>query len=443
MANEKVAHPEHQVALIADLIRLNAKTPGALTRNYYRENGRFSESAWQRYFPKFNDFLAAAGIERNPEPETNEIAGDTWNITLPKTRICTLEQLLDYCKVDLSCWEVERFVVNKWEVGAKNNDDKLTVEPLFQVKATLKKRVEIIAVRKEIESLKEAAKLAARVPAKIVRPVIVSGNMLEINIPDPHFGKLAWPAETGHEPYDVKIAQRIYMRALETLLHRVKGHKFDQVVFVVGNDLFNSDDIENRTTKGTIVSTDGRYHKTFYKVRHTITDAIERLRQVAPVKVYMVPGNHDNLSVWHLGDSLECYFAKYHDVEIDNTPRYRKYHQFGQVMLLFTHGDKGKREDFPLLMATEMPHMFGETKFRETHTGHIHQTRTQEFHGVRVRILPALCPPDAWHSENGFVGNLRSAEGYIWNKDEGLIGMVFHCDDAHEPVVTRREIVKQ
>src|SRR6185437_7298527 len=129
--------------------------------------------------------------------------------------------------------------------------------------------------------------------------------------------------------------------------------------------------------------------------------AIEKLRQIAPVKVVIVSGNHDQLSCWHLGDSLECYFHNYTDVEIDNLPRQRKYHQFGNVMVMFTHGHKGKRQDYPLLMATEQPQMFGSTKFRECHTGHNHMTKLDEQHGVRVRVLPALCAPDDWLATNG------------------------------------------
>jgi hypothetical protein len=86
--------------------------------------------------------------------------------------------------------------------------------------------------------------------------------------------------------------------------------------------------------------------------------------------VKMVPGNHDTLSTWCLGHSLECWFHATPDVMIDNEPRNRKYHQFGQVILMFTHGDKGKRPNYPLVMATEQPQMFGATVHREAHTGH-------------------------------------------------------------------------
>jgi predicted phosphodiesterase len=250
--------------------------------------------------------------------------------------------------------------------------------------------------------------------------------MLEINLPDSHFGKLAWGIETGYGNYDVKIAEKIYWEALETLLSRVAHHKFSSVLYVVGNDLINADDIEGRTTGGTYVSSDARYHKTFAAVRTVMINSIERLRQVAPVKVVIVSGNHDQLSCWHLGDSLECFFNKYKDVEIDNLPRARKYHQHGNVMLMLCHGHKGKRDDYPLLMATEQSKMFGETKFRECHTGHIHKTKLDEQHGVRVRILPALTEVDDWLATNGFVGNLRNAEAYVWSAEEGLIEQVYY-----------------
>lgn len=425
--------------LIEDL-QVLYNSNGSVSRNFYRANGKYSESEWQEYFATWADFLDAAGLTESDTPsETNEISGDSWTITLPRTRIHTLEELLDYCKVDLAIWDVDHFVVNKWEVAAKDASKTLQVEPLYQVKAWLKKKVHIVAAKRELEILKEIAKKSAPAPEPVKRPVArANGNILEINIPDIHFGKLAWHLETGYQNYDRGIAEEVYKRALENLLDRVSHFKFDEVLFIVGNDLFNSDDPEYRTTSGTIVTTDGRYQKTMYKVRELMVQSIERLRKIAPVRVMMVYGNHDQTSVWHLGDSLECYFHNYNDVMIENVPTYRKYFQWGKVMLMFTHGDKAKREDYPLLMATEQPQMFGSTKWREAHTGHLHHTKVNEHHGVRVRILPALCPPDDWHAENGYVGNLRSAEAYVWNREEGLVAQVYYNDDAF-PIVEDRQ----
>lgn len=443
-------YPSRRV-LIADLKQVIKKHgESKITRNFYRANGQYKEAHWERYFTNFTKFLEAAGYtEDKPEPKQKPIPPETIEVEDNKmkfnlvSRIQSLDDLIKHFKVDTSVWEVERFIANKWEMGFTIGEDFRKIAdqiPLYQVKASFTKRKNIVDAKAEIESLKEDAKRSAREPRPVVRSIIRSGNMLEVNIPDAHFGKLAWGVETRFENYDTKIAEQIFLRALETLLERVKGYHFDQVLFVVGNDLFNSDDVEGRTTKGTSVTTDGRYHKTFYKVRKTITRCIERLREIAPVKVLMVSGNHDDLSVWHLGDSLECYFAKYPDVEIENTPTHYKYHQHGKVMLMFTHGDKGKRTQYPQLMAREQPEMWGSTQFRECHTGHTHMTKVDEQYGCRIRVLPALCPPDDWHSENGFVGNLRNAEAYVWNKDEGLVNIAFYNDDSQPLITTEREL---
>lgn len=364
--------------------------------------------------------------------ESSEVKGDVWQISLPKTSIHTLEELLKYCEVDLSVWEVERFVCNKWEMGyiSKKSEEGNEADsiPLFQVKAFLRKRRDLESVKKEIESLKELAKDFSWPKSKKPTKEKSSGLMLEVNIPDLHMGKLAWGLETGGPNYDVKISEATFNRALETLISRTAGYAFDEVLFVIGNDLLNSDDIEGRTTSGTYVSSDARYHKTFAAARTMIIRAVARLKQIAPVKVIPVYGNHDRLSSWHLADSIEMFYSGDDTVTVDNRPRTRKYHSFGKVLLMFTHGDKGKRTDYPLTMATEEPELFGKSLYRECHTGHTHMTKLDEQHGVRVRVLPALCPADDWHSQNFFVGNQRSAEAYVWDKEEGLLSIVFHTE---------------
>ena len=368
---------------------------------------------------------SASSVSSPELKETSEIKDDSWTITLPKTRIHTLEELVEYFKIDLSLWEVERWVANKWEMGYKDADDKAQVEQLYQVKAFLKKRKEVDEARNEIAELKKlAVDFPAPPPIRVIMPP--DDLLLELTLPDVHFGKLSWGLETGHANYDVKIAESIYWTAFESVIKRVDHLRFSKVLFVVGNDILNSDDIEGRTTSGTYVSSDARYHKTFSSVRNIIIRAIERLRSIAPVKVMTVSGNHDQLSCWHLGDSIECYFHNYSDVDVDNSPRQRKYYEHGFVGLMFTHGHKAKRTDYPALMAAEQPKMWGRTKFRECHTGHLHMTKTDEQHGFRTRILPSLTAPDDWLATNGFVGNLRNAEAYVWSPKEGLIEQAYY-----------------
>lgn len=69
--------------------------------------------------------------------------GNTCRIHSKSKRITTLEQLIEACEIDLSVWEIERHVINKWEVGAKfgvKGSEEMVIEPLFQVKAWLVKK---------------------------------------------------------------------------------------------------------------------------------------------------------------------------------------------------------------------------------------------------------------------------------------------------------------
>lgn len=345
-------------------------------------------------------------------------------------RVRSLADLVRVCEIDPAEWEVVSYECNKWEMGAvlraKDTPDLVTVTELFQVKAKMRRRVELVTARAEIEQMKLDAQDEQFASVKLRTPEprhSSSKKMLEISIPDLHMGKLAWARET-RQNYDHKIAAALFETALAKLLERSASWKIDQILFVVGNDLLHTDNPNGTTTRGTPQDTDGRFHKTFWKTREMVTRAIDHLRLIAPVMVLMVPGNHDTQTLWHLGDSLECWYRNAHDVFVDNQPTQRKYYQFGKVMLMHTHGDKGKKQDYPLLMATEEPKMFGETVHREAHTGHIHQLQVREQHGVRVRVSPALCAADAWHAENQYVGNARAAEAFVWDEEEGLMCQV-------------------
>jgi len=413
-------------SLIKDLKQVAGQRT-AITRHEYLQSTKLGKR-YESVFRTFDEFREAAGLEAaNQQSESHVIEDDKLTITLPKTAIHTYDELVSKFSIDTKVWEVSRF-----NATYSNTDESAP----YRVVAFLRKRKDILAIHEEIESLRNLASSQAARPKTEYVHKSNRDNMLEINIPDSHFGKLSWPEETGFEPYDIKIASTMYARAVDALIERTAGTKYDQVLYIIGNDQLNADDLEGRTTSGTQVTNDARYHKVFAVVRTTVIQTVEKLRKIAPVKVIVVYGNHDQLSSWHLGDSIQCYFHQYSDVLVDNSPKQRKYHEYGATMLGFTHGDKGSPSDYPLLMAVEQSTMFGRTTFREMHTGHTHKTKLDEKHGVRVRVLPALCPADDWHSEMGYVGNQRNAEAYTWNRREGLTSITIYNDQSQEPIVT-------
>ena len=347
-----------------------------------------------------------------------------------RKEVVTLEDLVRVCEIDLQVWDVERWSCKAYGGFLKDKDKKPVKVQLFSVSAKLiRKKVD--QVREDLHELIREIRENARPSYGVTFParsLSRSLRLLELSIPDLHIGKLAWAEECG-EDYDSNIARQLYAEAVEDLIAKTSGYDFDEILLVIGNDFLNTDNSQNTTTAGTPQDCDTRHAKTFRIARQLVTDTIQRLRQVAPViHVLFVPGNHDQQSNFFLGEVIDAVFSMTPGVHVDNRPTLRKYFQFGKVLLGFTHGDKERAADLPLLMATEVPGLWGQTLHREIHTGHFHQKKStswvgvSENKGVVVRILPSLCAPEDWHVAKGYVGNIRSAEAFVWDSEDGLVG---------------------
>lgn len=346
----------------------------------------------------------------------------------------SLEELLRLFEVNAEEWEVKKWSCKEWLMGFKKNvvvgTDKHgqpvigsegDSQALYSVSAEFKAKPQAALLTDHLAAFREKANGYAPLYAPLIRPMQNgSKKLLELSLPDPHFGKGCWESETGFTNYDLKIAQATYESALEGLLKSVAHLEFDEILFVVGNDLLNMDNRENTTTAGTPQSTDTRFQKVYEVVFDVLVRAVERMMPIAPVVVKVVPGNHDEQSAWTLGHSLKSWFRHCVDVTVDNEPTLRKYHRYGNVLLGFWHGNKGKKDNYPLLMATEMRRDWGDVKFCEIHLGHLHQETVKELMGTKVRILPSLCAEDDYHSDNAYVGNVRAAQAFVWDAETGL-----------------------
>lgn len=254
-------------------------------------------------------------------------------------------------------------------------------------------------------------------------------HLLEISPVDLHVGKYAWGEEAG-EDYDIEIAERVFTHAISDILNRASLYTLEQIVLVVGNDLLQSDNQIGTTTAGTYVDTDSRYIKSFRRARAINSWAIRRCAEIAPVRVIIVPGNHDSLTAFHIGEVLQAEFESDPRVAVDNSPRKRKYLRYGKTLLGWTHGNEEKHGDLPLIMAQECPEDWAKSEHREFHVGHLHKPREtrytagDSFNGVRVRILPSLCAPDAWHYTKGYVKERRACEAYLWSYENAYAGHI-------------------
>jgi len=136
--------------------------------NSYRKIQKFLKcdgTTAQKINRLLKDLSPVVAEEKASLSETSEITGDKWVLTLPKTRIHTLEQLVEACEIDLNFWHVDRFIANKWEVGAKDAFDVVQVTPLFQIKAFLSRKPKDSAgetIKDEGSYIAEISRLRAR-----------------------------------------------------------------------------------------------------------------------------------------------------------------------------------------------------------------------------------------------------------------------------------------
>lgn len=354
--------------------------------------------------------------------------------TLVTANPATLEGLLKACQVDLKTWRVKDWVCNKWEMGSKDaNSGKVTRTPLYQIKAWLERipgAADADVIRETIEWVKKQGAVPVR-PSLVPRPHLAVDDpvMLELSIPDLHYGKLAWDKETGKN-YDTEIAANLYIEATKQLWAKSSVFPIEKILLVVGGDFFNVNGAANATAAGTPQSEDGRWPKTFRRGIALIRHQIELLRGKTPggVDVVIIRGNHDAERLYLAGEVLAAVYENCKDVRVTNEPIKRQYVQWGSVLLGLTHGDSLKQDKLPLLMAGEAPKMWSETTHREWHIQHFHHKKETQYHtgsehnAVRVRILPSLTTADDWHYTNGYVGAKQAAEAYLWGKKAGYIG---------------------
>lgn len=349
--------------------------------------------------------------------------------------IKTLEELLIATKTDKELWNVKSHIINKWDTTFVDSDRNPHTIQNFQVKAVLEKN---IAHQNNVNASDEFIKMLDNYSAPILYVPMAEpteeNNLLEISLFDLHMGKLAWHGETG-ENYDTKIASERFVKAINTLIYRAASFQFNKILFPIGNDFFNSDNLNNTTTHGTPQDEDLRWQKTFSVGTKLLVDAIMLLKQTGvPVDVLIIPGNHDFERSYYLGAYLSGWFNADEQVTINNGASPRKYYKFGTTLLGFTHGSEEKEASLPMLMATDIESkpVWSETVFHEWHLGHQHRKKGFKYNvnrdtifneelGVTVRYLSSLTGTEEWHHKKGYVGAIKAGEAFIWSDVDGMV----------------------
>jgi hypothetical protein len=242
--------------------------------------------------------------------------------------------------------------------------------------------------------------------------------VVEPDICDLHLGKLGYEPESG-ENYDYKIAKDRFNYIIDDVYARAKNMPVKKVLYPFGQDFWQINSKKGTTFAGTIVDADSRVQKLFTVGIEMHITAIDKLRELGPVSVVLVPGNHDEEISFYALMYLAAWYKDAKDVEVWTDIKSRKYVWFGINLIGFAHGhQEGKR----ILgnMQVEAPEAWAKTKVREWHVAHKHRFQVQEENGVLVRELSSLTGKDAWEFGMGFTGAITRAQTFVWHKEDGL-----------------------
>lgn len=378
-------------------------------RNYYR----FTKDAKQKSEPHSPTEVLNEPSTRSIEYKSDGSITFDGIIRLMDGEPITPEIIMRAHNLDSEKFEVVSYKSNFWQTQAKGGI-KLN---LYQSKITVRPKLKQDITFEDIDRYFDSKDYSKdKLPIECIN-YDPEGEVLEIDLADPHIGLLAWRKESGVD-YDLKIVKSRFFMCINDIVERCKYRKFRKIYFVGLGDVLHVDNNEQKTTNGTFQQTDGRLEKITECAEDMLIDGITILGKLAPVEFVHLCGNHDRLTGYMLARSVSNVFRNDHNVTFDISPNPIKHKVFGKSLVVLHHGDLPKKNtfDLPINFARER---ISETKFTEVHCGHYHTEESKVVGGVRVRYLPTIAASSYWENQQGYKSD-KAVVCYIWNEKTGL-----------------------
>jgi len=371
--------------------------------------------------------VAASSAEPAPDAEqvTERRQGAEIEYRSTSRKIRTVEDLLAHIEADMTRFEIAASEATKWEVATAGDGGTPIVTELHRVFVRLRPRG-----GPAVAELVEAMIAGAAAAGRIGRPKAKAakrqpGPWQVLVVADTHFAKYAWSKTTGGDDYDLDHAEQLVGHAGRSLLDLGDAHRPGRRTIAFLGDLFHYDTPDAKTTRGTPLERDGRLERMVETGSRALVSLVERSSETCPTDCVVVPGNHDETMTAWFRLLLRTHFARDRRVTVHEVFTHRQYLEHDGTLLGFAHGDKA-RTRLPALMALEAGHAWGRSRCREIHTGHLHKQAARirrvidsdgidTVDGVVVRIAPALCPPDDWHAQEGWIGSRQAMETFFYD----------------------------
>jgi UDP-2,3-diacylglucosamine pyrophosphatase LpxH len=321
------------------------------------------------------------------------------SVTLNTKRIINADDLIQACNVDLEEWTIENKVLNKWEVGAKDSDGNIIVEPLFQVKLWLKRRG--FQAPDDYWTQKWLDRLTVDTKPRPKQTPTSTRKPINVVIADVHLGRFAGE-EFGLYNFDVARERLIKIAGIANATERPVN------VFMLG-DMIESFTGKNKPNTWKQIEMHGA------EVALSAYDLLEEFFGLMPQfnECRFVGGNHDRITDSKEDDDrgqvlelIQGIFKRKGRFETTFDPTIQSVSVDG-VCYILTHGDKRITK----MSGSDFVLRFGDsTKFNCILAAHLHQKLLV---AESDRFTQRVVPPIATGSEYEYVSGWNSNPGFL------------------------------
>jgi len=207
---------------------------------------------------------------------------------------------------------------------------------------------------------------------------------------------------------------------------------FEEILFPFGNDYLHAEMMPmgkgagHTTSAGTAQPEMMAWHHVYLRGEKLLIQAIEMMKDKAPVILLEVPGNHDRYSAFTMGRVMNAWFHNDENIVVDASPSPYKFKHYGVNLIGFEHGHSVTPIRLAALMANECRDIWAGIKYAEWHLGDQHRKDRQNrlcsrSRAFSVEFLPSIVAPNEWHRLKSFNHQKRGAMAWVWDYETGPV----------------------
>lgn len=254
-------------------------------------------------------------------------------------------------------------------------------------------------------------------------------KMVQIMIPDVHYGLQLYDNE-GNEIYSPQIVENKLYSLLINELPNIITNEVETILFVLGNDWYHIDNVNNKTTAGTQLNDISLNYIDLFgrsiNFLHNYIDTLSEMFKGIKIDILLIPGNHDHISNQQTAVSLKAIYSKNELINVIYSNETYYFYRYGNGALLgFTHGDERLNDVKTMsnIMMSLRPIDYAQTKTRIWNLGHFHKSGTKvlEECGIACRWYPTICPSDTWAKSKGYVNSTRAVDILTFDYELGYL----------------------